>query len=1000
MMNNNQNSSSIRRYLSLGSNIKICHINIEGISVSKSEYLARLMLDADVDIVAIQETHASSDENLQRRGTLPGYSLIGAIHSSVHGIATYVRTSIPNCRIIFQDHSFDVQTLAIEVDGITVINVYKPPNASWANNPLKIFPHPAVYVGDFNSHNQLWGYEHNDTDGNLLQEWMTLNKLHLIYHPKDKGTFLSARWRKDYTPDLSIITRDSEDDIIDCTRHIFDSFPRSQHRPVLLHYGARLPLTESIPKPRWNFKAADWESFARDIDHVVQFIPASSNSYERFANAIKAAAKRHVPRGFREQYVPGWDRNCEILYQEYQSNHDTTTATRLLEELNKQRKKKWEQTVESTSFVHSSRKAWNLMRKLGTDLNTATSPTNQISANDIASRLLRISKVPMEENFVRSTKRDLRQKRRELTIDTTISADFSLEDLNTALLSFKSGKAAGFDGVYPEFIKNAGLRTKEWILSFFNDVLNTGKLPKLFKQTKVITILKPGKNGSDASHFRPISLLSVVFKLLERIILQRIQPLIDEKIPTSQAGFRKHRSCTEQVLALTSHIEAGFQRKLKTGAVFIDLTAAYDTVWREGLMLKFMRIVPCTKLAKLMNNMLSNRYFQVFLGDKSSRWRRLNNGLPQGSVLAPILFNLYLSDIPTTMSKQFQYADDIVLTFQARSIPECGDNLEIDLETINEYFRRWRLQPNPTKTESCVFHLSTHEAYRVLDIKFADTPIQHVDHPKYLGVTLDRSLTYNVHLTKTAKKVAARVNLVRKLAGTNWGANAATLRTASLALVYSTAEYCAPVWLNSVHVSKIDVQLNNTMRIISGTVKSTQLQWLPVLANIAPPEIRREAAAIRELVNCRRHARSLLYEQMADIPSQRLVSRKPVWSLDPYPSTPRFSIADAWITKWSENLPVNGDLILDPNARPPGFEFRRREWVLLNRFRTNHGRCAFLMHRWRLTESPNCDCGEESQTMLHIVNECPGRSFPGGLRCLNEANPDAMVYLSNLDLDL
>jgi Reverse transcriptase (RNA-dependent DNA polymerase) len=131
-------------------------------------------------------------------------------------------------------------------------------------------------------------------------------------------------------------------------------------------------------------------------------------------------------------------------------------------------------------------------------------------------------------------------------------------------------------------------------------------------------------------------------------------------------------------------------------------------------------------------------FLRIFLGDKSSRWRRLNNGLPQGSVLAPILFNLYLSDIPTTMSKQFQYADDIMLTFQASSIPECGDNLEIDLETINEYFRRWRLQPNPTKTELCVFHLSTHEAYRVLDIKFADTPIQHVDHPKYLGVTLDR----------------------------------------------------------------------------------------------------------------------------------------------------------------------------------------------------------------------------------------------------------------------
>jgi Reverse transcriptase (RNA-dependent DNA polymerase) len=187
------------------------------------------------------------------------------------------------------------------------------------------------------------------------------------------------------------------------------------------------------------------------------------------------------------------------------------------------------------------------------------------------------------------------------------------------------------------------------------------------------------------------------------------------------------------------------------------------------------------------------------MGDKSSRWHRLNDGLPQESVLAPILFSLYLSDIPSTLSKQFKYADDIALTYQAASFTECEANLEVDLERLNRCFGRWTLLPNPTKTEACVFHLSNHQADRVMDTQFAGTGGQHVDHPKYLGVTLDRLLTYNLHLTKTGKKVAARLNLVRKLAGTNWGASAETLRTASLALVYSTAEYCAPVWLNSVH---------------------------------------------------------------------------------------------------------------------------------------------------------------------------------------------------------
>jgi hypothetical protein len=116
-------------------------------------------------------------------------------------------------------------------------------------------------------------------------------------------------------------------------------------------------------------------------------------------------------------------------------------------------------------------------------------------------------------DHVRSTKRALRQKRRELKIDPNLSANFSTEELNTVLLAVKSRKAAGFDRVYPEFIKNSGQRTKEWIVALFNDILTSGMILKLFIHIKVITILKPGKHGSNGT-FGPISLLSIVFKIL------------------------------------------------------------------------------------------------------------------------------------------------------------------------------------------------------------------------------------------------------------------------------------------------------------------------------------------------------------------------------------------------------------------------------------------------------------------------------------------------------
>ena len=138
----------------------------------------------------------------------------------------------------------------------------------------------------------------------------------------------------------------------------------------------------------------------------------------------------------------------------------------------------------------------------------------------------------------------------KLVPNPNLSSDFIEEDILLVLKEIKLNKAAGFDGVFPEMLKNCGPLARSWLCCFFNNILDTGNLPTEFKRAKVLSVLKPGKDGSDVAHFRPISLLSVTYKLFERLILSRIEPVIDKALPISQVGFRKNRSCAEQLAAL------------------------------------------------------------------------------------------------------------------------------------------------------------------------------------------------------------------------------------------------------------------------------------------------------------------------------------------------------------------------------------------------------------------------------------------------------------------
>ena len=202
--------------------------------------------------------------------------------------------------------------------------------------------------------------------------------------------------------------------------------------------------------------------------------------------------------------------------------------------------------------------------------------------------------------------------------------------------------------------------------------LKENKIPKLWREYNIIAILKPGKDAATPKRYSPISLLCQTYKLYERMILNRVTPLLKNRLIKEQAGFRPGKTCTSQLLNLTQHMEDGYQRGMITGAIFVDLSAAYadlsaayvdlsaayvdlsaayvdlsaayDTVNHRILIQKLYNITQDSQLCRVLQNRLSNKRFYVELNNERSRWTIPKNGLPQGSVLSPILFNIYTND--------------------------------------------------------------------------------------------------------------------------------------------------------------------------------------------------------------------------------------------------------------------------------------------------------------------------------------------------------------------
>ncbi|XP_017776379.1 PREDICTED: RNA-directed DNA polymerase from mobile element jockey-like [Nicrophorus vespilloides] len=271
----------------------------------------------------------------------------------------------------------------------------------------------------------------------------------------------------------------------------------------------------------------------------------------------------------------------------------------------------------------------------------------------------------------------------------------------------KPSKAPGYDLITGRVMKELPRKAIVLLTTIFNSLMRTGYFSSHWKIAQLVVIPKTGKDPEKVTSYRPISLLPVMSKVFERLLLRRIRPFLCEEgvIPDHQFGFRRHHSTIEQIHRVTNDIRRSMEGKQYCSAVFLDITQAFDKVWHAGLLYKIKSTLPHT-FYSLLKSFLCDRFFQVKMEGEVTQLYPIGSGVPQGSILGPVLYNLFTHDLPTSRETTIAtYADDVAILSSNGDPVIAVRGLQCHLDAYQGWLSKWRIKVNETKSSHVTFTL-------------------------------------------------------------------------------------------------------------------------------------------------------------------------------------------------------------------------------------------------------------------------------------------------------
>lgn len=353
--------------------------------------------------------------------------------------------------------------------------------------------------------------------------------------------------------------------------------------------------------------------------------------------------------------------------------------------------------------------------------------------------------------------------------------DISIAEVHRAIAQLPMGKAASRDQIYNEMILAFGPKARETLRQMFNQSWRTAEIPDQWRRAMIVPIPKAGKDLKKPGSWRPIALLPCIAKLFERIVQNRLRYWIGDRLDQAQAGFRACRTADEQVLRIAQLAHDGFNhaRKKPTSLVLVDFSRAYDRVWKTGLLHKALNIGLGPDVVRWLKEYLSDRKGQVSFDGALSACRLFRDGLPQGSVLSPLLFTIFINDLAEAIRQRSKvdvslYADDLALVYTGDDFDDCEREMQKALDALAEWTERWRMEVACEKTEQLLFCRRRKDTKTALDLrlhvrgatKTVSVPRAQLTSKKTKGTHTGEGLTYDDEdrmIIATPSKLKGRV---------------------------------------------------------------------------------------------------------------------------------------------------------------------------------------------------------------------------------------------------